>query len=103
MPLTLRPTGLAPPVFEDLADYEVLDDGQSVGRIYEIRAPLRPGAKWFWSITVVGAYRAGIETDGRAHSFEKAKERFKASYERWKAWENVADVLASLAKTWRRA
>jgi hypothetical protein len=86
MPLTLRPTGLAPPVYEDLEDYEVLEDGESIGRIYEIRAPTRPDLPWFWSITVVGAYRAGIHTDGRAPRFEDAKAQFQTNYERWKAW-----------------
>jgi hypothetical protein len=28
MPLTLRPTGLAAPVYKHLHDYEVLDDGK---------------------------------------------------------------------------
>jgi hypothetical protein len=86
MPLTLRPTELAPPVYEDIADYEVLDDGESIGRIYEIRAPMRPDAKWFWSITVIGAYRAGVDTDGRTPSFNEAKAQFRANYERWRVW-----------------
>jgi hypothetical protein len=63
-----------------MPDHEFLDNGQSVGRIYEIRAPMRPGLLWFWSITVVGAYCAGIETDGRAQSFEDAKVEFKKHY-----------------------
>jgi hypothetical protein len=43
-----------------------LDDSESIGRIYEIGAPLRPDARWFWSIT------AGIHTDGRTPSFNEA-------------------------------
>jgi hypothetical protein len=34
MPLTLRSSNLAPPVYEHMGDYEALDDGQSIGRIY---------------------------------------------------------------------
>jgi hypothetical protein len=88
MPLTLRSTKLAPPVYEHIGDYEVLDDGQPIGRIYEIRAPLRPDELWSWSIMVLGAHRAGIETVGRTATFEDAKEKIKANYERWKAGPN---------------
>jgi hypothetical protein len=77
MPLTLRPTGLAPPVYEDMPDYDILDDGESIGRIYEIRAPLRPDAKWFWSITVIGAYRAGIQAaSGYPHAAAGQQSRY---------------------------
>jgi hypothetical protein len=37
------------------AGYEVRYDDESVGRIYEIRAPTNPELLGFWSITVVGA------------------------------------------------
>jgi hypothetical protein len=33
--LTLRPTGLSPPVYCDQLDYEVIEDGRSIGRMYE--------------------------------------------------------------------
>jgi hypothetical protein len=85
MGFTLRPTHLAAPVYEHLGDYEVLEDGRSIGRIYEIRAP-RPDLLWFWSMTVMGAHRAGILTDGRTKTFDEAKASFKANYERWKTW-----------------
>jgi hypothetical protein len=32
MPLTLRPTRLAPPVYKDIPDYEVFEDGRSIDR-----------------------------------------------------------------------
>jgi hypothetical protein len=83
MPLTLRSTNLAPPVYEHMGDYEALDDGRSIGRIYEIRAPLRPNELWLWSIMVLGAHRAGIETVGRTATFEEAKAQFKENYEQW--------------------
>ena len=90
MPLTLRATGLAPPVYEDLKDYEVLADGQSVGRIYEIRAPVQPDELWFWSITVVGADRAGIATSGQTKTFDAAKVQFS---ENWTALVNSGGYL----------
>jgi hypothetical protein len=73
MGLTLRPTYLAAPVYEHLGDYDVLEDGRSIGRIYEIRAPTRPDLLWFWSLTVLGAHRAGILTNGRTKTLEDAK------------------------------
>jgi hypothetical protein len=86
MSLTLRPTYLAPAVYEHLGDYEVLEDGRSIGRIYEIRAPTRPDLLWFWSITLIGARRAGIRTNGRTKTFEDAKAEFKQNYDNWKQW-----------------
>ena len=86
MPLTLRSTKLAPPVYEHMGDYEVLDGGKSIGRIYEIPAPLRPDELWFWSIKVLGAHRAGIETVGRTATFEDATAQFNENYERWREW-----------------
>jgi hypothetical protein len=86
MTLALRRTGLAPPIYEHLGDYEVREDGETVGRIYEVRAPIRPELSWFWSITVIGAYRAGVATDGRTATFEQAKAQFKTSWLAWKAW-----------------
>jgi hypothetical protein len=35
MPLTLRPTGLASPVYGHLQDWTIFEDGKPVGRIYE--------------------------------------------------------------------
>ena len=90
MPLTLRPTGLAAPGYKHLHDYEVLDAGRSVGRIYEIRAPLQPDQQWFWSITVVGAQRSGIITSGRAATFDAAKVQFS---ENWTALVNSGGYL----------
>jgi hypothetical protein len=72
-------------VHEHLKDYEVLDDERSVGRIYEIRAPLQPNQQWFWSITLVGAHASGIITSGRAATFEAAKVQFS---ENWTALVN---------------
>jgi hypothetical protein len=36
MALSLRPTGLRSPAFADWADYNVMEDGKVIGRIYEI-------------------------------------------------------------------
>ena len=33
--LTLRPTGLSPPVYRDELDYEVIEYGRVIGRMYE--------------------------------------------------------------------
>jgi hypothetical protein len=56
--LTLRPTGLSPPIYQDQLDYEIFEDGRPIGRMYEDRHAL-PDLRWFWSITVFVGDRAG--------------------------------------------
>jgi hypothetical protein len=36
MPLTMRPTGLSSGVDKDRQDWTIFDDGEPVGRIYEV-------------------------------------------------------------------
>src|SRR5690349_9489851 len=74
--LTLRPTRLeTSPVHAHLADYEVMEDGHSIGRIMEQREP-KPGAVWSWSLTIGDSGMAGIKTSGRGDSLEEVKARF---------------------------
>jgi hypothetical protein len=87
--LTLRRTRLeTSPVYAHLKDYCVFEDGNMVGRIYELRPPTPPGAAWFWSILVHGPGRRRVETDNRAATFEEAKAEFAASWEAFKAIGN---------------
>jgi hypothetical protein len=88
MRLSLRRTGLSPPVDADRADYIVIDDGREVGRIYEDRYTL-PELRWYWSIIMIGAHRAGIKTSGRAPTIEAAKADFQANYRRWLVWAKL--------------
>ena len=83
MALTLRPTGLSSPAYQDWADYIVGDDGRDVGRIYEDRHS-RPALRWFWSITVYVNPKLGITTSGRAPSLEEAKAQFLANWQRYR-------------------
>ena len=83
MALTLRPTGLSSPTYQDWADYIVRDDGRDVGRLYEDRNSL-PALRWFWSITVYVNPRLGITTSGRAPSLEEAKAQFLANWQRYR-------------------
>jgi hypothetical protein len=54
MALTLRPTGLQSPAYEDWADYSIYEDNNRIGRLYEDRSVgTQPELRWFWSITVV--------------------------------------------------
>jgi hypothetical protein len=50
--LSLRRTGLSPPIYADRGDFTVIDAGREVGRIYEDPHASQP---WFWSIIVIGA------------------------------------------------
>jgi hypothetical protein len=62
--LMLRPTSLSPPIYRNQLDYEVLEDGHAIGRMYE-DLPALPDLRWFWSITVFFGYRPGVTTNGR--------------------------------------
>jgi hypothetical protein len=73
--LTLRPSKIGPPVYAHLADYDVLEDGQSIGRIMEQREPV-PGREWFWSLTITGAHQAGVVTSGYAAASRMPRRRF---------------------------
>jgi hypothetical protein len=51
--LTLRQFNIGPPVYAHLRDYDVMEDGQSIGRIMEQRE-LLPGRKWAWYLQITG-------------------------------------------------
>ena len=82
MSLTMRKTGSALLAYQQWADYTIYDDGRAIGRIYEDRAT-RPGLRWFWSITMVGARNADIRTDGCAPTLEQAKAELDESWRKW--------------------
>jgi hypothetical protein len=84
-----RPTGLSPPVYRDQLDYEMIEDGRSIGRMYEDWHAL-PDLRWFWSITVFVGYRPGVTTHGRTLSLQEAKARFLSS---WQMCRVLADKL----------
>jgi len=89
MALSLRRTGLSPPVYRHLADYVVIDAGREVGRIYE---DPHASQRWFWSLTVFGAHLAGTKPSGRAATIEDAKAEFHASYKRWLVWAKLEET-----------
>jgi hypothetical protein len=52
MPLTMLPTGLASPAYQDWQDWAIYADGEPVGRIYEDSSRgTSADLRWFWSIT----------------------------------------------------
>ena len=79
MALSLRRTGLSSPAFADQEDYIVIEDGQVIGRIYEM-LHVPADVRWFWSITEYVDPGLGITTNGRAPTLEEAKARFKSTW-----------------------
>jgi hypothetical protein len=77
--LTLRPTPLSSPIYRD--DYEVVENGRLIGRIYEDTYAV-PQLRWFWSITVWVGDRLGVTTNGRAPTLELAKARFLKNWQK---------------------
>jgi|SRR6267142_2263570 hypothetical protein len=65
MALTLRPTGLESPVYNDLKDYTVFSGRWGIGRIYEERGA-RPDLRWYWTLYGPHAGLDIIRRDGRA-------------------------------------
>jgi len=49
MALTVRPTGLESPAYNDLKDYTVFSGRWGIGRIYEERGA-RPDLRWYWTL-----------------------------------------------------
>jgi hypothetical protein len=54
--------------------------------IREERDTPKPGREWFWSLTITGAYRAGVLTWGYGANLEEAKAAFRTSLEGYRAW-----------------
>src|SRR5262245_15005375 len=87
MPLSLRRSRLEPsPAFAGLEDWDVLDDGRPVGRIYERHAPASPDQAWFWSIKEYVEPRSGLSISGTAETFEAAQAAFRKNWDKWRAW-----------------
>jgi hypothetical protein len=88
LPLTLRPTGLRnSAAFAHPADWSVIEDGEEIGCIYQVRAPSRPEQAWFWSITALTPNSLAVPTSGHAATFEDAKAQFQEHW--WKAWKRA--------------
>jgi hypothetical protein len=88
IPLTLRPTRPGTPAaFTHLADWSVIEDGEVIGRIYEVRAARGPEQAWFWSITALIPNPTVTRASGFAASFEDAKAQFQDHW--FKAWKRA--------------
>ena len=88
--LTLRPTGLSPPVYRNQRDYEVIENGCAVGRMYEDCHAL-PELRWFWSITVFMGDHPGMVTNGRVPTLAQAKVRFLSNWQKYRAKAEPVD------------
>jgi hypothetical protein len=87
MGLTLRRTSLErSPAFAHLEDWDVLNDGKPIGRIYEKHAPAQPEFTWFWSITAYVEPRSGLRTSGMTETFDAGKAAFRDTWEKWQSW-----------------
>jgi hypothetical protein len=83
MALWLRPTALPPPAHADRPDYLVIEDGETIGRIYDEGQYVPADIRWFWSITAFHVDPAlGITTNGRVASLDEAKAQFRASWDK---------------------
>jgi hypothetical protein len=77
MALTLHRT--LSTAYRDWHDYVIVNDGRSVGRLYEDQHS-GPASRWFWAITIYVTPKLGITTSGRAPSLEQAKAQFLTNW-----------------------
>jgi hypothetical protein len=89
--LTLRPTGLSPPVYRDQLDYEVIEGGRAIGRMYEDPHAL-PELRWFWSITVFVGYRPGLQRAVGRQPYRKPRRGF------WRTGRSAAPTRLAPAR-----
>jgi len=84
MALSLRPTGLRSPAFADWPDYNVMEDGKVIGRIYEDRRT--PAEyRWFWSTAFHVDPGFGITTNDRVPTLDEAKAQFREAWSKVRA------------------
>jgi hypothetical protein len=77
MALTLRRAPLErSPAMAHLEDWQVLDDGKPVGRLYQSHTAAPPELIWHWSIMEYVEPRSGLRTSGTAETFDAAKVEF---------------------------
>ena len=79
MTLTLRPTGLASPAFQDRQDWTVFEDGKEVGRIYEDGLASVPTELRWLVVTVYVRPDSGIVTSGKVPTIDDARLNFSAT------------------------
>ena len=65
-------------------DFDVLDDGREVGRIYRINAATEI---WWWGVSF---QLTGRKSYGDAPTRDAAMAAFRAEYERWRAEQPTA-------------
>ena len=87
MTLKLRPTGLGSGIDKERPDYTIVTGEWEVGRIYETRGG-PDSLRWFWSLT----YGPMTRSD-RVATLEEAKTQFQKSWDAWKAWAKLEEVL----------
>ena len=66
----------------DSDEWDVLDNGRAVGRLYQAYTELI----WRWSITEYVDPRSGLRTSGMTQTFDAAKAAFGDTWDQWRAW-----------------
>jgi hypothetical protein len=58
--------------------HDLRPGARAIGRIFKDRT--RPELRWYWSITMIGARHAGIQTDGHSPTLEQAQAELQANW-----------------------
>jgi hypothetical protein len=66
-------------------DYDVVEDDQRIGRVYEMHDPPDSDMTWCWTIMARVPNPARVRTTGYAATFDEAKAQFREHWFRvWK-------------------
>jgi hypothetical protein len=71
---------------EHLEDWQVLDDGKPIGRIYEKHAPASPTRRGSGRSPSSSSHAPGLRTSGSAETFDAARVAYRECWDKWRAW-----------------
>jgi hypothetical protein len=75
MVLSLRRTGFSSPAYADRHDYNVIENGRVIGRIYE-QLYVPDDVRWFWSITAFHVDPAFNIATGACRAWNRLRDSF---------------------------
>lgn len=90
MPLTMRPTGLAP-AGEERKDYTIFSGQWAIGRIYqETGKPTE--MTWYWAFNGSVSRPSDTRVSGHAPTLEAAKGELATCWHKWLAWAELSET-----------
>jgi hypothetical protein len=73
-------------------DLQVMHGGLEVGRIYQKKVTLAPGARWFWTLNGVPAGPPGAQIVGLSATSDEALSALSESWAQWLKWASLSQA-----------